>query len=260
MNIYTYLQRINYQGSLEPTIETLRALHEAHLLTVPFENLSIHLGQPIVLQEEALYEKIVRGRRGGFCYELNGLFAWLLRRLGFEVSLLSAEVAGEDGNFGPAFDHLALLVHQLDGADWLADVGFGESFRRPLRLESGWEQGEGDGHRYRLLRKEHEGERVTERGYWIMQQLDGNAWAAQYRFALQPYALADFTARCQYHQTSPDSHFTQKRICSLAMPQGRISLSEWRLITTTEGERTERVLSTQEEYTSALASQFGIVV
>lgn len=261
MDLYTYLQRISYRGSLEPTLETLRVLHEAHLLSVPFENLSIHAGQPILLQEEKLYEKIVRRHRGGFCYELNGLFAWLLRQLGFEVSLLSVEVAGEEEGFSPPFDHLALLIHQLDGAEWLADVGFGDSFLQPLRLGSGLEQKDSHGRWYRLLRTD-EGRKQTpgDSTYWIMQQLGENGWAAQYRFPLHPYALTDFITRCHYHQTSPESHFTQKRICSLATPAGRITLSDWRLIITTQQERKERVLASQEEYAAALVEYFGVIV
>src|SRR5919109_1202974 len=103
MNIQAYLDRIGYRGPLEPTAETLRALHVAHLLGVPFENLNIGMGWPIVLDEAALFDKIVVRRRGGFCYELNGLFAALLRELGFDVTLLSAGVARQDGGFGPEF-------------------------------------------------------------------------------------------------------------------------------------------------------------
>lgn len=259
MDLYSYLQRIHVQRSLEPTLEVLRTLHEAHLLAIPFENLSIHLGQPIVLREEALYEKIVQRHRGGFCYELNGLFAWLLRQAGFQVNLLSAGVAHKAGGFGPAFDHLALLVKQLDGSAWLADVGFGDSFLQPLRFEERLEQKDRDDRRYRLIREGGESEPITEHdGYWIMQQLDKTGWAAQYRFTLQPYALSDFTARCHYQQTSPESHFTQKRICSLATPSGRVTLSDWHLIITTRGERQERTLSNQAEYDAALADYFGI--
>lgn len=260
MNIHGYLQRIHYRGSLEPTLETLRALHEAHLLAVPFENLSIHLGQPVVLQEEKLYEKIVQRRRGGFCYELNGLFSWLLRRLGFQVSLLSASVAREEGGFNPPFDHLTLLLHGLDGADWLADVGFGDSFRSPLRLEAELEQRESDGQVYRLTQEDGAGAGGADKNYWFMQRLGEHDWEAQYRFTLQPYTLADFTERCQFHQTSPESHFTQKRVCSLATPQGRITLSDWQLITTIQGERTERALNSQEEYSAVLADAFGMVL
>src|SRR5690242_3051518 len=110
MDLQAYLQRINYRGEQKPTAAILRELHRAHLLAVPFENLDIHLGRPILLDQDALFDKIVRRSRGGFCYELNGLFALLLRGLGFDVTLLAAGVARADGGFGPEFDHLTLLV------------------------------------------------------------------------------------------------------------------------------------------------------
>jgi N-hydroxyarylamine O-acetyltransferase len=260
-----YLNRIDFSAPLnaaapEPSLATLRALHKSHLLAVPFENLSIHYGQPIILQEEALFEKIVRQRRGGFCYELNGLFAWLLRTLGYQVTLLSAGVARAAGGFGPEYDHLTLLVHQLDGADWLADVGFGDSFRQPLRFEAGLEQPENDGHVYRLLREAQASEDQTPRDSWILQRRSGETWEAQYRFTLQPHLLADFTERCQYHQTSPESSFTQKRVCSLATPLGRITLSDLLLIRTVQGKRKEQHLPSEVEYREVLANRFGVVI
>ena len=134
VDIARYLERITYHGSREPIVSTLQALREAHLLAVPFENLDIALRRAIVLDEASFWTKIVEHHRGGFCYELNGLFALLLRALGFQVDLLSASVARETGGFGPDFDHLTLLVHLEQ--DWLADVGFGESFRQPLLAAS----------------------------------------------------------------------------------------------------------------------------
>ena len=110
MEVKAYLERIGYRGPLAPTADTLRRLHVAHLLTVPFENLSIHAGERIVLDDVSLFDKLVTRRRGGFCYELNGLFAALLRELGFQVEMLSARVANREGVFGPEFDHMALLV------------------------------------------------------------------------------------------------------------------------------------------------------
>src|SRR3982074_1424202 len=106
MDIQAYLQRIDYNGPDDLNGETLRLLHLAHLRTVPFENLSIHAGERIILDDSALFGKIVGRRRGGFCYELNGLFAALLRALGFEVAMLSAQVANARGEFGPDFDHM----------------------------------------------------------------------------------------------------------------------------------------------------------
>src|SRR5437763_17205555 len=143
MNVTAYLERINYHGATEPSAATLRDLHRAHLLTVPFENLDIHLGREIVLDDERLYSKVVERRRGGFCYELNGAFAALLSGLGFNVKKLAAGVGRADGSFGPMFDHMALMVELNER--WLADVGFGEGFREPLRLDEAGEQAQAFG-------------------------------------------------------------------------------------------------------------------
>src|SRR5216683_1675556 len=142
LNIKAYLDRINYHGSLAPTTATLRALQVAHLLTVPFENLSIHAAQPIVLEDDALFTKIVERRRGGFCYEANGLFAALLRMVGFDVAMLSAEVARAEGGFSQPFDHMTLVVKAEQR--WLVDVGFGDSFLEPLLIDERAEQVQGD--------------------------------------------------------------------------------------------------------------------
>src|SRR5712691_1982485 len=138
MNVAAYLGRIGYKGKVSPTVETLRGLHRAHLLSVPFENLDISLGRQILCDEGAFVRKIVERHRGGFCYEINGAFASLLRSIGFKVTLLSARVPKKDGSDGPEFDHLALRV-DLD-EPWLADVGFGDSFLDPLRLGTSAEQ------------------------------------------------------------------------------------------------------------------------
>lgn len=250
LNIKAYLERINYQGSLEPSAETLRQLQLAHLLSVPFENLSIHVGQPIVLEDEALFAKIVEGRRGGFCYEANGLFAALLRALGFDVVMLSAGVARASGGFGPDFDHMALMV-RLERR-WLVDVGFGDSFCEPLLLDTPGEQTQGR-RAYRIL---PDGDRLI-----LMQREAGDEWQAQYRFTLQAYEYADYAEMCRYHQTSPQSTFTQRRVCSLATRDGRVTLSEMRFITTSEtGGRQERVLSNEEEYATTLRERFDIVL
>ncbi len=251
MDINAYLARIEYRGSLLPTSESLRDLQLSHLLAVPFENLSIHTNEPILLQEDWLFDKIVRRRRGGFCYELNGLFAVLLRQLGFRVTLLSAGVARPDGSFGPDFDHLALLV-ELDDR-WLVDVGFGDSFRLPLLLDRREAQPQGE-RSYQIVK---EGEYLT------LKERDNNADSAllkaQYRFTLRPNKLSDYEAMCHYHQTSPATTFTQKRMCSIARPDGRVTLSDLCLIETTGNKRRERVLTDDEEYAAVLAKEFGII-
>lgn len=243
-NVTAYLQRINYHGTTTPSAETLRALQLAHLQTVPFENLSIHAGEPILLDDEALFAKIVERRRGGFCYECNGLFAALLRAFGFDVTMLSAEVANKDGSYAQPFDHMTLMVN---GAQrWLVDVGFGDSFLEPLLLDERGEQNE-----FKV---------VDEDPYLVLMRRQENVWTPQYRFTLRPYQYEDFAGMCRYHQTSPESHFTQKRICSRATESGRITLSEMRLIETRSDGRHEQVLATQQEYDGALAQHFGVVM
>lgn len=248
MDASAYLQRIDYRGPLAPTAETLRQLHLAHLRAVPFENLSIHWHEPIVLDDNALFEKIVRARRGGFCYELNGLFAAFLRTLGFNVTMLAAEVANAEGEFGPPFDHMTLMVTLEDR--WLADVGFGDSFREPLLLDERRPQLHGDD----AFRIEESGDRIV-----VLRRSERDEWQPQYRFSLESHGYPDYAEMCRYHQTSPQSHFTQKRICSRATIDGRISLSELRLITT-QGRKREELELSNDDYGEVLREQFGIVM
>jgi N-hydroxyarylamine O-acetyltransferase len=264
-----YLARIGYDGPREPTIATLRAIHRAHLYSVPFENLDIGAGRPIVLDEAALFDKIVERRRGGFCYELNGLFALLLRALGFRVTLLGAGVrrSPDSGGppFGPDFDHLTLLV-ELE-TPWLADVGFGDAFLHPLRLDTEAEQidtgrdrpivgpaPEGVWQdRYRIGRHEPE--------YLVLQRRDWTGeWHDRYRFAPVPRQWPDFAAMCHYHQTSPESGFTRSRTCTLATPAGRITIADLCLIVTEDGVRRETMLEDESARDALLRERFGVVV
>jgi N-hydroxyarylamine O-acetyltransferase len=247
VDVAAYLARIAYRGPAKATAETLRALHRAHLLSVPFENLDISLGRKIILDEDAILHKIVEQRRGGFCYELNGAFAALLRALGFPTMLLSVRVARDAGGESPEFDHLTLRVDMQD--PWLADVGFGESFLEPLRLESVREQVDPAG-TFRLMQLD---ERLQ------LEQVESSGrWKRQYSFASTPRSMGDFAGMCHYHQTSPESHFTQNRICSRATSDGRITLSGMKLIVTRNRERQERMLSSESERTSVLRELFGI--
>lgn len=251
MDVEAYLKRINYSGSLALTAETLRDLQVAHLKTVPFENLSIHAGEPIVLEGEALYKKIVEQRRGGFCYECNGSFAGLLRALGFQVEMFAAGVANRQGGFGPVFDHMALCVTFAER--WLVDVGFGDSFLEPLLLDSHETQIQGT-----------QSFRIDEDGDYLIlfRRNDGEEWQPQYRFTRQSFGFPDYEEMCRFHQTSPESHFTQNVICSRVTEDGRITLSEMRLVTTSGPQRTrhEQLLASREEYDRVLEDQFGIVM
>ena len=253
MDVRAYLERIGYGGPWEASAEVLHGLHVAHLQSVPFENLSVALKEPIRLDLEGLFEKIVRRRRGGFCYELNGLFGALLEEAGFVVSYLSSRGIEEDGRLCPEFDHLTLRVG-LPGEKempWLADVGWGDSFLEPLRLDRTEEQPQGL--RAYRIEADEEYRILWQRNY------DGS-WERQHRFTFQPRAFPqDFEEMCVYHQTSPDSTFTRQRMCTLATPEGRVSLFDTRLLTTAHG-----VVSAQpvveEARAEILRDQFGILL
>jgi N-hydroxyarylamine O-acetyltransferase len=245
--VAAYLERITYLGPTEPSPETLRAIHRAHMFAVPFENLDISLGRTIICDESRFIDKIVNRRRGGFCYELNGAFAALLGALGFEVTLLSARVARADGSDGPEFDHLTLRVDFEE--PWLVDVGFGDGFLEPLRLQPDLEQPQ-IGRCYRL---------TGAGGVFRVEVRTNHKWKTEYSFTGQPRQLSDFTAMCHYHQTSPDSSFTHNRTCSRATPDGRLTLSNGKLIETHNGARSERTLN-EQEWVGCLRDLFGVVL
>jgi N-hydroxyarylamine O-acetyltransferase len=194
-----YLARIHYTGPLTPTVDTLRELQRAHLFHVPFENLDIRLGRKILCDENASLAKIVQHRRGGFCYEMNGAFAALLREFGFKVTLLSACVPRDDGSAGPEFDHLALRVDLNE--PWLVDVGFGDSFLDPLRLNPNELQSQ-NGQTYRLIDRDQA---------LYLERLEDDVWKPQYNFTLQPRALQDFAPMCHYHAQKTLQHGNARR-------------------------------------------------
>ncbi len=240
-----YLRRIGVTPPVGADAASLRALHRAHLLAVPFENLSIHLSEPISLAEDDLTAKIVQRRRGGFCYELNGMFALLLEALGAQVTRLAARVYG-DGHLSPPFDHLALAVRLPDGTGpWLVDVGFGSHSTYPLRLDS--RDGQDDPGGGFLLADAPEGDVDVHK--------DGQP---QYRLEMRDRALDEFVPTCWWQQTSPASHFTQGTICSRLTGDGRISLSGHTLIRTSGGVRKEEELPSAEAVLAAYHEHFGI--
>ncbi|CAM5158216.1 unnamed protein product [Natator depressus] len=211
-------------------------LHRCHLFSVPFESLSVHCGEPITLALPLLYDKIVRRQRGGFCYENNGLFLWLLRALGFDAAGLAGRVRNRfTGRLGPPRDHLVLLA-RLGGQRFLCDVGFGDGFLEPLRLEPGLEQPQ-EGGTFRL---------GLAGGVWALERLraPGEEGRVLYTFTLEERELGDFAAMACYHQHAPSSLFACKSFCSLPQPGGgRLTYMGWRLIATRGGERTETLCS-----------------
>ncbi len=244
--VAAYLVRLGAERPAAADAAALRELHERHLRNVPFENLSIHLGEEIVLTPKDLVDKVTVTRRGGFCYELNGAFAGLLASLGYRVELLAARVHVGDG-FSPPFDHLALRVEAADGSGpWLVDVGFGRHSTYPLLLDERSEQRDPGG---------------------VFRVTDGpdgdlDVWRdgePQYRLERRPRGLADFEMACWWQCTSPASHFTQSLVCTLLTETGRITLSGRTLVTTDAAGRHEEELG-EAEALATYRDRFGIVL
>jgi N-hydroxyarylamine O-acetyltransferase len=251
MNLEKYLNRIKFKGFPKPDLDTLRQLHLHHLLHVPFENLDIHLGKKIILSPDVLYNKIVENNRGGFCYEMNGLFFEIITLLGFNANRISARVFNDNGVPGREFDHMAIIVN-IDGCDWLADVGFGDSFLEPLKFAPGLEQHQ-YGKFYKIIK-------VDEEDFKTVCSEDGKAYKDMYLFSLKPRELDEYDDMCVYQQESPDSHFVRNTVCTLAKPGGRITLSGLKLIETKGGVKTETVLKDTDEFNTKLKEIFGIIL
>ncbi|MER8014292.1 arylamine N-acetyltransferase [Streptomyces griseoluteus] len=240
-----YLRRLGAERPARATTDALRDLHLRHLRAVPFENLSIHLGEPVVLDEQSLLDKVVARRRGGFCYELNGAFGLLLAALGYEVQLLAGRVHGDEG-LGIPYDHLALRVRTADGGDLIADVGFGAHSQGPLDFGERGEQADPGGTF-----------RVVDAGGDLDVLRNGKP---RYRLETRPRRLTDFRAGAWWHSTSPESHFTQSLVCSrITADGGRITLSGRTLTTTdAEGLKEVRELGADEEVLAVYRDGFGI--
>lgn len=256
-----YLDRIGAEHPAWPTVDVLRELHLRHLRTVPFENLSIHLGEEIVLEEKRLIDKIVRERRGGFCYELNGAFGALLRALGFDVTLLAARVYGKGGRLGVPYDHLVLRARTVDGGDWLADVGFGAHSHYPLAIGERGEQADPAGV-FRVVEAGADPAGVRGGGasaeFGDLDVLYGGT--PQYRLEMRPRVLGDFVAGAWWNSTSPVSHFVRSLVCSRVTEDGgRITLSGSRLtVTAPDGRKEAADLASDAEVLEVYRERFGI--
>jgi N-hydroxyarylamine O-acetyltransferase len=243
-----YLDRIGANtNELIADLPTLRLLQSRHLLSVPFENLDIHWTRPIVLDLERFRGKIVDGGRGGFCYELNGLFEDLLRNLGFQTRLISARVFNGT-HHGPAFDHVAIVV-TIGSEEYLADVGFGSFTVEPLRFVLDEVQQDGAG--VFVIRK-------FDNEYLEVARLNGDHWQSEYIFKDAARDLSDFAEMCDFQQYSPDSHFTKGKLCSIMTGTGRKTLTDKSFIVTHLGKKKEAPVKSGEEFNSLLAAEFGI--
>ena len=235
-------------GDLTPTLQVLKKLQKAHLLKVPFENLDIIAKIPIDLNTEKLYHKIVINNRGGFCYELNGMFFYLLKTIGFKVKMVSGRVYNKKKGYGAEFDHMAIIT-RIKKNDYLTDVGFGEFAFAPLKIEVNKVQEDRRG----IFKIEE-----YDSKYLKVSKHDTNKWIPEYIFSMQSRELNEYENMCYYHQTSSDSHFTWKRICSLPTEKGRITITG-NTLNITEGEdHTEKHINNENELKKYLKEYFSM--
>lgn len=202
--IEAYLRRIGLYPPIRNDIESLKILHAAHVQKVPFETLDILRKKPFSLCFSGMYDKIIKRNRGGYCYELNGMFSYLLKGFNFDFVICNALLCKDDGSSIPESKHMVLVVSLKER--WLIDVGYGNGFIEPLPLDN--PQPQHQGHRtFRI---------VMNSGQYLIQKLKQNTWAILYTFKLEPSTMSDFEERDRFHQINPASLFHGKRICMIS--------------------------------------------
>jgi N-hydroxyarylamine O-acetyltransferase len=247
MDLDAYLARIGYQGSLDPTLETLRGLHFAHATSISFENLDILLGHGISLDLDRLQKKLVADRRGGYCFEHNTLFEAILQTLGFTVTPLAARVRFGATGIRPR-SHMLLAV-LVDGEPWLADVGFGgEGLLGPLPLFD-YAQVEQSGWAFRVA-KEEEVE--------VVQSLHPEGWFDLYAFTRERQYPVDFEVANHYVSTFSHSPFVQNVIAQRTDGKTRWALRNRELSEEVPGRKTTRTLADDDEVLASLANVFSL--
>ena len=247
LELSAYLHRIRFDGSARPDLTTLSAIHRAHQYAIPFENLDVLLGRPVVMDIEASYDKIVRRRRGGWCYELNGVMGWALSEIGFEVMRISAGVMRVRAGDAQLGNHLCLLV-RLD-QPYLVDVGFGGSLAEPLPLRAS----EREDRPYRL------GLSVLDQSYWRYAEIahgDDDAFSFDFRAAPADEAL--LARKCRFLQTDPASPFIQNLIVQRRSVDTHLSL-RGRVLATIHATRVDKkLLNSADELVATLRDGFGL--
>ncbi|MFI6165876.1 arylamine N-acetyltransferase [Nocardia sp. NPDC051052] len=250
-----YLTRIGFDGELAPTVETLRKLVYAHTTAIPFENLEIILGRPIVLDLESLQDKLVRRRRGGYCYEQVGLFAAALERLGFGITALSARVTmGADEGLRPATHALLRVTTSDDDRVWLCDVGFGSGPLEPFELST--ETGEFAAGDWQFRLELTRGELDSE--LWVLHQFGKDGWISRYTFPTTPQYRIDFAVGNHFVSTSPRSPFTTRPYAQRFGPDIHLTVDGTTLITERPDGTSETRLIEATELPKILSEEFAI--
>ncbi len=246
-DLETYLHRINFSGGIDVSQDTLARLHHAHFYSIPFENFDILLGRGINLDPQAVFNKLVLKKRGGYCFELNSLFLQALKALGFKARALLARVhlTGIPSGRG---HQLELIT--IDGRNWLADVGFGgNSPRMPIPMELD-----------NPVTKDGQTTRLTDGGDFgtMFQILENHEWKNLYSFDLGHVFPADIAYGNHYTSTHPDTFFTFSRVAGRPLPGGEITLLDQTLKITVNGKEEVQTLPDSPAYLDAIKMNLGI--
>jgi len=246
MNVNRYLDRIGMRRPTSPDLESLRALHRAHLFAIPYENLDVQLGNKVTIDIPAIYEKIVMRKRGGWCYEMNGIFGWASKELGFNVTRATGAVMRELVGEAVVGNHLVLRIETEDGL-YLGDVGFGDGPLEPIRIAPG---------------------KFSANGFaFDLERVDGNWWrlhnhprggAKSFDFNLAPADEPRFAAMCDWLQTAPQSVFVQNAVCQRHTPKGLTILRGRTLRHIAGDDVSERLLDSADDYMTVLRNEFAL--
>lgn len=245
LDLDAYLKRINYSGPVRPDIETLNALHEAHVNAVPFENLDVHASRPVSLSLEAAYEEIVTRRRGGWCFEMNAVFGWALAEIGFEVCRLAAGVRRASLGDAAIGNHLALLV-RLE-RDYLADVGFGSSQVTAIALEEAVTN-----HPPIQMALTH-----LPDGYWRLHE-GGPGSLVSYDFRAEAADEGLLAESHAWQCSDTNSIFRKTLTAKIRRGSTYFILRGCELVTQMPGRSRQRVLATPAELSDVLRDVFGL--
>ncbi|MCP9770916.1 acetyltransferase [Lacihabitans sp. LS3-19] len=250
MDINKYLRRINYKKLHTVDEKTLNYLHETHVLNIPFENLDIHFKILIDLDLDSIYRKVIENKRGGFCYELNFLFSWLLLNLGFKSRIIASRIYDDKGKIGPEYDHMSIFI-EIDNKQYLADVGFGDLFVKPLEIKIGFQS---DGRNQFII------EKSNDEDYILSMITEEFVIQKKYIFSLNKVKISDFEKICFEKQTNPLSYFVKNTICTKPTKSGRLTIFNNKIIEKKGKKKFEKLINNEDELRLSLKTFFNIVL
>jgi N-hydroxyarylamine O-acetyltransferase len=248
VELQAYLDRIGYAGPVRPDLATLRALHRAHLQAIPYENLDVQLGRPLTPDPAAAYDKIVRRRRGGWCYEMNGLFGWALDQVGFSVMRMAGAAMREVRGDSAIGNHLVLHV-EIDGKPWIADVGFGDGIPEPFPLKASALSC--DGFDFRL--------EAMDEGWWRFHNHEFGG-AKSFDFRAEPADPDLLAEKCAWLQAWEESTFRLNLIAQRWRGDEILQLLGRCVRHIRPGDRRERTIGSADELVAVLREEFTLDV